>query len=320
MIALLTVSLFVGCSQAQPGEMDKLTYRYSWMFSAGFAPAFLGFDKGFFADEGIDVILKPGAGIANTQLIGNGVEQFADEGYQDVIEAVQAGMPVKAVFARTQLNPVALISRADNPINHPKDLEGKTVASGMGAGSLALLPALMKAAGADIDKVTIRTVDWGAVQEVLMLGKVDAVALYFTNTVPELEAKGVQTHHIKYSDFGVNVIGEGLIVSDELIAENPDLIRRFVRALQKSWQYAADNPDETVDIFMKHNADWEREPLLKTHQNNVGLFRTANTQGKPLGWMAKEDWELSQDIMINYLELEQKLPVESYYTNEFVPQ
>ena len=71
---------------------------------------------------------------------------------------------------------------------------------------------------------------------------------------------------------------------------------------------------------MKHNADWEREPLLKTHQNNVGLFRTANTQGKPLGWMAKEDWELSQDIMINYLELEQKLPVESYYTNEFVPQ
>ena len=83
----------------------------------------------------IDIILKTNAGISNTKLIGNDVEFFADEGYGDVIEAVQVGMPIKGIFAYTQASPIALISRADNPIRNPKELEGKTIVGGPGSGS-----------------------------------------------------------------------------------------------------------------------------------------------------------------------------------------
>lgn len=319
MVVLIILLLSLACARPAPGEKEQLIYRASYLFTPSFAPAFLGVEKGFWADEGIDLVLKPNAGIANTQLVGTGVEFFVDEGYGDVIEAVQAGMPVKGIFSYTQQSPVAIISRADNPIRHPKDLEGKTLVSGPGSGSLALLPAVMKAAGADFSKVKVSIVDWGVIIEMLMLGKADAMPNYFSTNAPQMEAKGVKPYVLKYSDYGINVLGAGLVASDKLIASNPDLIKRFVRALSKSWEYTAKHPDEAVDIFVKNNPDWDRTVASQALSILLSLTHTDNTKGKKLGWMAKEDWEQSQKLMIDYLELKKNLPAETYYTNEFIP-
>ena len=299
--------------------MDKVTYRYSWVYHAAFTHAFSGVEKGFWAEEGIDVTLKPGAGIPNTQLIGNGVELFANEGYGDVIEAVQVGMPVKAVFGTTQLSPMSVLSPADKPIRNPKDLEGKTIVGGAGSATFITLEAVMKAAGADYSKVEALIVDWGAINEMLMLGKADGATLYWPIQGEELKAEGFPVYALKYSDYGVNIIGEGIIASDELIAENPDLVRRFIRADKKSWDWAAEHVDEATDIFIKYNPDLDWGAQKQAFLNLLTMHHTENTEGKPLGWMAKEDWESSQDIMTEYLGLEKMLPVESYYTNEFVP-
>jgi len=282
--------------------------------------AFLGIEKGFWADEGIDLEMKPGAGIANTQIVGAGVELFCNEGLTDVVESVQAGMEVKAVFAISQRCPMAVISLASNPIRTPKDLEGKTIAAGPGSGTAALLPAVMKATGADYSKVTVRIVDWGALEEMLLLGKVDAIPQYWSDSVADMKGKGIEAHYFTYASQGVSLVGQGMIVSDELIAENPDLIRRFLRAQQKAWLYAMDHQDEAVDAFMKHNPDYDRQVIKEQFIANISLVDNPSTAGKPFGWMAKEDWERTQDLMIDYLGLEQRLPVETYYTNEFVPQ
>ena len=301
--------------------MDKVTWRAGWIFNAEYSPFFVGLEKGFWVDEGIYLTPKAGIGIPNTNIITAGLEKFAGETYIDLVVAIQSGMPLKAVYSWTQGTPIGLISRADNPILRPKDLEGKTIASGQGSSATLLLPAVMEADGADISKVTSRIVDWGAVLSMLILGKVDAIPMYWTNQVPNLEELGLEVVYWSYADFGVDVIGSGIILREDFIAENPELIRRFIRALQNSWAYTLEHTEETLDIFIKYNPTWadRREALRKGLMNHATLVYTDATEGKPLGWMAKEDWERSQDLLIEYMGMD-RLPVETYYTNEFIPQ
>lgn len=77
----------------------------------------------------------------------------------------------------------------------------------------------------------------------------------------------------------------------------PDL-RSFLEALEKAGEAA----------------------LLKAMLNATSLFYTANNMGKPLGWMAKKDWEDTQEIMLEYGEMKKRLPVEEFYANEFIPE
>ena len=324
-LLLITSTLIAACAQEAPAgeEMDRVTFRHGWVPDPD-RPSFLvGLEKGFYAEEGIDIEVKEGvSGITNAQLVGSGVNEFAEDGVTDVIEAIQAGMAVKAIYVLDRQSPIGLISRADNPINHPKDLEGKSIAGGPGSSSLAFLPAVMQAAGADFSTVNVRIVDWGAIDSMLLLGKVDAIPEYWTSTVPRLNDAGLEVTVLKYAEWGVNTPGSGIQTSDQLIAENPDLIRRFIRASDKALKYSMENPEEAMEIFLKYYPDraGDIEGGLQAFRNSWELLYSAATVGKPLGWMAKEDWEFTQNIMFDYLELPEKLPVENYYTNEFIPQ
>ena len=138
-------------------------------------------------------------------------------------------------------------------------------------------------------------------------------AVFKTNPVYVLKGR-IPTHHRsprspKYTLFHTKII-----------KENPDFIRRFVRATQKSLAYTIEHPEEAVDIYLKYIDTQPREVALQTLLNNLALVTTPNTEGKPLGWMAEADWKLTQDFLYNGGVLDLELPLDSYYTNEFVPE
>ena len=108
---------------------DKVKLRLDWVYGAEHAPIFLARDKGFFAQEGIDVELLPGEGSSVTvKLVGN---RDADFGYASADQALMAtarGLPVVSTAVVLQQNPTALIFRRAQNIRDPKtDLYGKTI-------------------------------------------------------------------------------------------------------------------------------------------------------------------------------------------------
>jgi NitT/TauT family transport system substrate-binding protein len=106
----------------------------------------------------------------------------------------------------------------------------------------------------------------------------------------------------------------------DVIQENPDLVRRFVKATVRSWEAAKEDPDAAVDAALEAKPDLNRESTLKQLEVDLGLLSSENTEGKGIGYGADEDWERTKQLLVEYRELETGRPGASFYTNEFLPE
>lgn len=315
-LALVLAS--AGAAQAQ--QRERVQFRFNWIVNGQHAPFFLAQEKGYWLEEGLDVKLNEGKGTQiSLNVVANGVEQFSIADLATSLKAVVQGMPVKAIFAFNQLSPMAVISQPEANIRSPRDLVGKTIATSAASSSRQIFPALLKAHNVDIDKIRLVMVDGGTEAAILRAKKADAVLLYFFDYGPILESQGVKHSILKYSDWGVNLLGTGIITHPRTLAERPEFVRRFLRAAQRAFQQAVRNPEEAVAAQLKH---WERARAKEVEQrillNSLSMLYTPNSKGLPIGGMAKKDWESTQDLLRQYGGLPKALPVEQYYTNDFL--
>ena len=319
LVAGITLAVMIPSDQLHAAEMETISFRGTWFANAEMSAWHIGRHKGFFAQEGIDLKITEGKGSAlNAKLVAAGTLKLAACDYGTMMKGVAEGLPIKGVFCYYQLSPMAIVSPADAPIKHPKELEGKRVASTAGSSVLRLFPALANATGADVSKIKMVMVEARTLVLLLLKKEVDALLIYYGNSVLELKEKGMPAHYITYYDFGVNVLSVGVIANTNFMEKNRDLVKRFVRAAQKSWAYAVDNPDEAADAFGKDYPNMPKERNRAHFRSYLALLHTPASKGKPIGWTTKEDWEKSQDQLIKGGMLDKRLPVDAYYTNEFI--
>src|SRR5882757_1756335 len=136
--ALVTGLLAATTAQAQ----DKVTLRLNWLLYGFHTPFYLGLERGYYKEEGIDLTIGEGQGsVRAVQTVGAKSDMFGLADGGSVVAGVSKGAPVKAVMAVTNSSPYSLAVRADSGIKTLKDVEGKTIASAPGEAGLQLLPA-----------------------------------------------------------------------------------------------------------------------------------------------------------------------------------
>ena len=127
-IVVATTMLYSGTAQGQP--KDKVVLMLNWYLYSEHAPFFLGKERGFYDQEGIDLDIQEGRGSGVTvQAVAANTATF---GYVDVptmIKAAAKGAPVKSVGVALQLSPMSVMGFAEKNIRAPKDIVGKTVRS-----------------------------------------------------------------------------------------------------------------------------------------------------------------------------------------------
>ena len=103
---------------------------------------------------------------------------------------------------------------------------------------------------------------------------------------------------------GITTLCSAIIVNNDWLkdAKNQDLLKRFLRASQRGWDYTDKNRDEAAEIFIKHAKAFNKEIALLEINGTMTIIHTKHTQGKPLFWSAKEDWQESQDLLEKYAE------------------
>src|SRR5205085_1430802 len=121
-------------------------------------------------------------------------------------------------------------------------------------------------------------------------GKVDAMGGYFTTQAGQIAAvAGKPTSYIRYADFGVNTVAGGVVCNPEVIKEQPDLVRRFLRAMVKSWAEAEQHPEAAAEALVKQFPDssFIKVPgqALAQWQAHKTLMRTERSRGKLPGWV-----------------------------------
>jgi NitT/TauT family transport system substrate-binding protein len=319
--AVAALALPFGQALAQTAKMEKLTLMTSFRVFGGDTPFFVGREKGYFSEQGIDLEILEGSGSSTTAKIV--ASRSAHVGLVDggvVIRSVAEGLPIKVVAGYVQSSPLCIIVPKKLAVSNPKGLEGKRLGGTPGAAGEILMPGWLKLNGADPDKVQLISLASAARNATLIQGQVDGIVGFSNGDLLIIRDRGVDAMPIMYSDFGFNIPNICLVMNTSVIQSRPDLVRGVVAAWQRSVVETQRDIKAAVDILVsrgpKHlNANVEVGSVTET----LKLLQTPRTKGRPYGLMAREDWEDAINLMEQYAGLRTKPRVEDVMTNEFLP-
>ncbi|MDF9878693.1 ABC transporter substrate-binding protein [Cellulosimicrobium cellulans] len=263
--ARLTVSLAVAgvvvagtaaCGQSSdpsgPGEgeggLTEVTVTLNWVPYGEHAPFYYGVEQGIFEEEGIDLTIQPGNGSGNT--VQQVAQRNTDFGWADtppLANAISSGMPVRSVGVFLQTGPSSVEFFAEQGITEPADLVGKTVGGTPGDAMYGTFPAWLELNGVDPADVTVVNVDAAGKIAALIEGKVDAIQGFHHDQAPTIENQtGEEVDALPFADFGMNLLGTGLVANEKLIADDPELVEAMVRATSRAFLAASEDPDAAV--------------------------------------------------------------------------
>jgi NitT/TauT family transport system substrate-binding protein len=294
----------------------KVSITLNWVPYGEHAPFYYGVRKGIFAAHGIDLDIRPGTGSGNT--IQQVAQQKTDFGWADtppLAKGVSAGMKVKSVGVFLQKGPSSIEYLSDKGISKPSDLKGKTIGGTPGDALYALFPAWLKANGLAKDDVRVVDLDAASKIPALAEGKVDAIMGFFHDQGPTIENKtGKKVGYLLYSDWGMNLLGTGLVVGDDTMKNKKDLVNRMVKATQQAWVAAARDIPGAVGAMVGVAAQAPpKEVMVKQLTLAVGLLGNAANPG--VDDAAK--WTETINLMARYGGLQQASPPETYWDSSF---
>jgi putative hydroxymethylpyrimidine transport system substrate-binding protein len=317
LVALAGCGGMSGNTQSSEG-LDRITLTLDWYPNADHAGIYAAQAEGFFEDEGLDVELQqPSDPAAVLQLVAAGQSEFGVSYENEMTNAAARDVPVKSVMAIMQQPLNSIISLKETGIEEPKDLAGKKVGyAGQSFGS-AVLDTVLRQAGED--PASVEKVNVGLdLRPALISKQVDAVVdAYWNIEAVELAQEGFETNVIRLPEVGVPNYNELIIAtSDSYAQENPDIVRRFVKALVEGHQYAVENPEAARDALLAANEELDPEDAQETVALTVPLFGEPGRIGyqDPEEWRAYVDWAVENEVLPGPVD------VDTVMTNEFLPE
>ncbi|NGP18800.1 ABC transporter substrate-binding protein [Devosia aurantiaca] len=232
---------------------DDVSFQLDWTPGGISSAYYLGVEKGCFTDQDINVTISRGYGAADAVTkVATGVADFSVTDLGVIIGAIgETQAPVKAIMPIVSQSPLAIAIRGDSPIQTMNDLEGRKLGSSVGNAALEYVPYGMQLAGADYSKVKEVLTDGSALNGLLLSGQIDALASYITSAV-QIEAlaaqNGMTIRTVFYGD-QLDIYNASVFTSDEMIANNPDLVSRFKKAVECSYEAASADPEAAVDAI-----------------------------------------------------------------------
>lgn len=339
MLVLMVVAMAAGCAtpaapqatEAQPtaasesGGLTPLTFRLNWTLYGEHAPFFLGVDKGFYKDEGLDVTILEGSGSATVvKLLGNGTNVIGYADSATMMNGIAVGVPVTAVAVIFQSSPMSFIYRADHARPTTiEELPGTKVAITAGDASLAIFNSCLGKNNINQEDVNLIQVSNPAAKETAVLeGTADTFLGYFVDQPLRMQkVTGVQMGWSKLVDVcDVNTLSSAIIANNTFLKENPEIVKKFVRASQRAWAYTQEHPEEAAEIFAQHAEAFDAPLALEEINGSLTLLHTPNSEGKPIGWSSPDDWTATQDVLTQYAGFKPEEDINVFFTNDYISE
>jgi len=271
---------------AAPSKMEEITFALNFLPVGDTAGWFAALDKGYYAENGLAVTIVGGQGGADTlKRIAAGRAEFgvSDMGTL-VIQRLNEDVKVKAIAMYYVRSPMGIFFRKDSGIQAPRDLEGKNIACSAGAVPLQMFPAFANKAGVDPSKVNWQLTEPATLIPAFAARRADAVCQFVTS-VPQIRAQvPEELGSFVYADY-LDFYANALMTREETIAQNPDLVRRFTTATVRGLDYALKNPEEAVQILLKHAPENQPEVASEMWLLAKEFIVSPDTQQHGVGYM-----------------------------------
>ena len=316
-LGLLVVMLAAcGGGAEEPDELERIRVPMGFIPNVQFTPFYVAVERGYFAQEGIELEFDYSFETDGVALVAAGKLPFAVASGEQVILARAQGLPVVYVAEWYQRFPVAVVSLAETGIESPGDLAGRTVGTPelFGASYIGW-QALLDAADVDASQIKLDVIGYSQVPSVSE-GRVEAAVVYANNEPVLLGLEGIAVNVIHVADYA-DIVSNGLLAGEKVMAERPELVRGFVRAFLRGLADTLADPDAAFEISTRYveglsaNADLGKAVLEAT---------LPYWQAEQPGFSEAATWEQSQQVMRDAGLLDETLPVDALFTNEFLSQ
>jgi len=302
------------------GGLHKVTLVLDWTPNTNHTGLYAARDKGYYEEEGLDVnIILPGEAGAE-QMVASGNADFGVSYQEAVTLARSEQVPIVSIAAVIQHNTSGFAAPADIGLKTPHDLEGKKYGGGWNlAIEEAMLDTLMKSVGADSSKVGIVTTGSGDFFTSVKRGDIDFAWIFYGWTGVEAELRGERLDMLYLNEYAkeLDYYTPVLIASEKTIGEQPELVKAFMRATARGYQFAIDHPEEAGALLADAEPDLDRELVIASQKWLSPRYKDDAPrwgEQKLDVWRDFAAWMNKYDILIKAFD------PEAAFTNDFLPE
>lgn len=312
---------------APEGQAAKVTLALDWTPNTNHTGIYVAQQKGWYEEEGIELQILPYAeGTTTDQLVSSGTADFGISFEESVVLARAAGQDVVSVAAVIQSNTSALVTLKDSGLDRPRKLDGKRYA---GYGAPFEEPVISSVIRHDGGKGEFKSVTANLyAYEAVKAGQADFVWIFMGWDGVAAERAGVDLNAFYIKDYGVpDYYTPVIITSGEKIEQDREVVRRFMAATARGYEWAVANPDEAADLLI--------EAAPEGTFPDPGLVRASQQWLSPRYKEGQERWGVQDlEVWTEYPRfmyesgkvtdaegkpLGQEPEYDAYFTNDFLP-
>lgn len=324
-LAVTLGATMVGCvpkdeKKGYSSDLKKITVVLDYTPNTNHTGLYVAKDNGYYKEQGLDVdIVQPPENGAAT-LVATDKADFGVSYQEEITYARTAKdiLPIKAIAAVIQHNTSGFASPVDKNIKSPKDFEGKTYGGWGAEAERAVIKSVMEQDGADFSK--LKVVDIGTDDFLTATKKnIDFAWVFEGWTVIEAKLHNQELNYIPVNSLNKNLdyYTPVIMTSDNKIKNDPELVKKFMAATAKGYQFAIDNPDKSAEILMKNAPELDKKLVVESQKF---LSKKYKDDAPRWGVMKDEVWKNYADFMKSNNLIEKDLKLEDAFTNEFLPE
>jgi NitT/TauT family transport system substrate-binding protein len=320
--AVATIATCLLCPAAQAQERD-LKFVLDFISLGRHAPWYVALGKGYFKDEGLNVTIMPSKGTADAiRTVATGGAEIGFIDIPSLVASGSAGATVKIVAATYQKPPYCIFTL--NPganVTEPKQMAGLELGSSTASFVPKIWAAFMEMNKVDSKTLKIVNIDAASRVPMLAAGKVQSID-QFLMSEPAIRRAVTNAKPVCLfaGDYGLEIYANSIGVSEDFLAKNPEVVKKFVRAALKGWKDALADPEEAARIEIQYVKALDPQIVIEEIQILKRIAITLDVDKNGFGYIATDRMKNTVDFINNNIEVSgDKLTAEQIYRPGYLP-
>lgn len=299
---------------------EKVRIVLDWTPNTNHTGLYVAQEKGYFAEQGLEVeIMQPPEG-STTSLVGAGGAEFGIS-FQDTLAATFASdspIPVTAVAAIIQHNTSGIMSLKETGIDRPAKMAGHSYATWDSPIELAMIKKIVEDDGGKFEDIEL--IPNTVTDEVTALKTdIESVWVYYAWGGIKAEIEGLQTNYLNFADYGVELdfYTPVIVANDEFLKNKPETAKKALAAIKAGYEYAIENPKEAAQILLKAAPELDEELVTRSQEWLKDKYKA---EVERWGYIDQKRWDTFFNWLYENQLIEKQIPEGYGFSNNYLPQ